>query len=252
MGDKPSKDERRQQNFTDRLLEEGVIDEQGVFVPGVRDSEFGIGTDDSSALGISNLMREVVDRGVQESGIFNFEFPEIVFPDFSEQLEWQREQNERQSKLSLIDNLWSERNNAVNVTISEVDRRIGDEQVRADLLGRDYEVTPDQRQSRINELFSEAWTESNESRLGGLVEAYGNPEQDELTRNRIEMGNMTYDYQYDVVRQLSSESTTPRRDREQTVGARVDPLTEGPNNIDLNGVVRDTGAVDPNNPNLVI
>lgn len=144
----------------------------------------------------------------------NFEFPEIAFPDFGEILEGQQ----RNSSLSLLDSMWSQRFEAVNASITEVDRRIEDEQSRALLLGVDYEVDPAERERRIGELFGTVWTETNESRLNSLASKYGNPEQDDATRAQIEAGTLAYEFEFDVNRLTRADRETPRREREEQVG----------------------------------
>ena len=157
----------------------------------------------------------------EDKPLFEIDFPEFVIPDFAAMMEEQQRHNRIFADRALTDQLWSERQNAVNSVISEVDRRLSSETVRADLLGRDFEITEESRKQRINELFSEIWTESNENQLDTLVRKYGNPEQDIQTRGLIEVGLKDYDFEFDVIRALPEDAIKPRRDREKQVGDKV-------------------------------
>ena len=138
----------------------------------------------------------------------------IVFPDYTAIFA----QQERTNNLSLLDQIWAERLEAVNSTIAEVDRRISDERSRADLLGVDFNVSEEGRAQRIGELFGTIWTDADEFRLNNLASQYGNPEQDDKTRAAIERGEIPYEFEFDVVGLTPEDRRVPRREREEKVG----------------------------------
>ena len=142
--------------------------------------------------------------GVQPEGI-SFEMPDFgAFGGFDQaafDAEQQRMQQEqiRMQDLANLDTLWGSRMDAADRAISDVVGQIDREESNARQSGLDYEITDEQRQQRVNNMFASYWTGEDENRLGGLTKKYGNPEQDSGLRGQIELKG-GYNWEYDVIR----------------------------------------------------
>lgn len=171
-----------------------------------------------------------------------FEFPEFEFnmDDILAQQNAQQEQYRlqqeqaaaraaRNNDLSRLDAYWSARLDAAQRATSDVDSNIEIARNHALTLGLDYFISPEQRQERINNLFSEYWSEGDESELESLVTQYGNPEQEDSLRDLIERGKAPYEWEYDVIR-----GSGPSEDA-------LDPDPDGSESERIGGPVRNEG-----------
>jgi hypothetical protein len=94
--------------------------------------------------------------------------------DFDKRLAEQRAEAERQAGLSEMNSAYGLKFDAANKATAEVNQQIADESSHARLRGLDYTVPEgDAKLERINNVFSNYWSESQESQLSGLTGKWG-------------------------------------------------------------------------------
>ena len=120
-------------------------------------------------------MQEMMS-GFQERMGEMFAPPEMPAGPTPEELEQQRLEKEREEGIANRDTLYGEYLDAANTATDYIDRLIEKERSNAQLLGIDYNLTPEQRSQRINDYFANIWDESKQTELETLFEKWGNPE----------------------------------------------------------------------------
>lgn len=98
----------------------------------------------------------------------------------------------REQAYSDIETLFVSRLEAEETAISSVDKEIAEEQAHADLRGVDFEITEEQRLTRIQERFEEFWDVRYETELSDLMSRYGGPEMTAENRLLVERGELEY------------------------------------------------------------
>lgn len=103
----------------------------------------------------------------------DFEMPKWDAPDYAKiQAQQQAEAEERQA-LADIEGLYGQKFDAADRATKEINEQIGFEASHALTRGIDYSVSEAEKKLRINNLFSDYWTEGSESELEGLVGIWG-------------------------------------------------------------------------------
>jgi hypothetical protein len=120
-------------------------------------------------------MQEMMQGFTERMGEM-FAAPEMPAGPTPEELEQQRLEREREEGTASRDTLYGDYLDAANTATDYIDRLIEKERSNAQLLGIDYNVTPEQRSQRINDYFASIWDESKDTELKSLFEKWGNPE----------------------------------------------------------------------------
>jgi len=72
-----------------------------------------------------------------------------------------------------LDQLFSTKLDAATRAASEVDKQITDELAHASVKGIDYAITPEEKQTRINNMFGDYWSESQEADFSTYAKDFG-------------------------------------------------------------------------------
>ena len=112
---------------------------------------------------------------------FSPDFPEFHYPggsadDYEAKLEAQRLKDLRTAGENDRDNLYSDYMSAAGSATDFINTQITQERANAALLGIDYDLTDEQKNTRISDYFASIWGEGDQSRLEGLFDKWGNPE----------------------------------------------------------------------------
>lgn len=150
----------------------------------------------------------------------------------NERLRKEQEENaliqERENSYDEIEMLWQARLEAESTAIETVDDEIEEERANADLRGLDYELTPEDRESRIQEYFEEYWDVEYETQLNTLMKDYGSPEMTEEERLAVEQGTSEFYWEPDIKYSNFFYGTGEEEDEEEaeTVSLTGDEETE--------------------------
>jgi len=100
------------------------------------------------------------------------EIPQPEGPSYEEQLAEQQRIQGTQNR----DTLFSKYMDAASAATDYVNGEIKREQANAKLLGIDYNISDEQKKTRINNYFATLWGEGQQSQLEALMNKWGNPE----------------------------------------------------------------------------
>jgi len=106
----------------------------------------------------------------------SFPDPRLMMEEQEKRYEQQRLEQQRSEGLRQRDDMLSARLDAATSSFNYVDTEISRERSNARLLGIDYDITEDQRQTRISDYFSTVWGAGEEDQLSGLMKEWGEPE----------------------------------------------------------------------------
>lgn len=115
----------------------------------------------------------------QPAPAFGFEFPEFRAPEFGGGQDFAAQQAQAQADAEKrfaegqIDQLYGLKFAAANQAAERINKQIAEEAGYARIGGADYQLSPEQKQERINNLFASLWSPEQESQLAGLEGQWG-------------------------------------------------------------------------------
>lgn len=92
------------------------------------------------------------------------------------QLKAQQEAAIKATKTSNRDSMLADRTSAEAAAVDYVNTQVANERSNAALFGMEYNITDEQKASRISNYFSDIWSEENETSLANLIKEVGAPQ----------------------------------------------------------------------------